>query len=159
MPDGYGVPETAEGQLSWATIEEKLRAATEFWMATTRPDGRPHVVPRWGAWVDGHFYYDGSPQTRHVQNLLRNPNTVLHLESGTDVTILEGESRQSEPVALELGTRIAAEFSRKYKEKGYEPEPSAWSGPDAGGLCVFTPRKALAWTSFPSDATRFSFRA
>jgi hypothetical protein len=157
MPDGYGVPESAEGQLNWEQMEERLHAATEFWLATTRPDGRPHVVPRWGAWLDGRFYYDGSPQTRHARNIVRNPAAVLHLESGTDVLIIEGESRPSEPVPLELGTRIAAEFGRKYGAKGYAPEPAAWSGPDAGGLCVFTPKKALAWTTFPSDATRFTF--
>lgn len=157
MPDGYGVPESDEGLLSWEHVEQRLLAATEFWLATTRPGGRPHVVPRWGAWLDGHFYYDGSPQTRHVRNIVKNPNAVLHLESGTDVVIIEGESRPSEPVSLELGARIAAEFRRKYGAKGYEPEDSAWSGPDAGGLCVFTPRKALAWANFPADVTRFTF--
>ena len=157
MPDGYGVPETAEGQLAWAHVEERLAAATEFWMATVRPDGRPHVVPRWGAWLDGRFYYDGSPETRHARNLVTNPATVLHLESGTDVVILEGQSRASDPISNELGARIAAEFKRKYAAKGYAPEDSSWSGEGAGGLCVFTPSKAMAWANFPADVTRFRF--
>lgn len=157
FPEGYGVPESEEGQLPWSHVEERLRSATEFWMATTRPDGRPHVVPRWGAWLDGAFWYDGSPETRHARNLVHNPATVLHLESGTDVVILEGESRRSEPVGGELGERISAEFKRKYAAKGYEPGPDSWSGADAGGLCVFRPRKAMAWSNFPSDATRFTF--
>lgn len=157
FPEGYGVPENDEGQLPWSHVEERLNAATEFWLATTRPDGRPHVVPRWGVWLDGAFYYDGSPETRHARNIVRNPNTVLHLESGTDVVILEGEARPSEPVSGELGERIAAEFKRKYAAKGYEPGADSWSGPGAGGLCVFRPRKAMAWSSFPADATRFSF--
>ena len=24
-----------------------------------RPDGRPHAMPIWGAWVDGHWYVEG----------------------------------------------------------------------------------------------------
>ena len=157
MPDGYGIPETSEGLLTWEQVESKLLAATEFWMATVRSSGTPHVVPRWGAWLDGHFYYDGSPETLHARNIVKNPATVLHLESGTDVVILEGASRPSEPITIELGRRIAAEFKRKYGAKGYAPEDDAWCGEGAGGLCVFTPDKGLCWTSFPTDATRFRF--
>ncbi|HEX5616142.1 MAG TPA: pyridoxamine 5'-phosphate oxidase family protein, partial [Acidimicrobiia bacterium] len=60
MPEGYGVPETDNGLLDWATIEARLVASQQYWMATVRPDGRPHVVPRWGVWLDGGLYYDGS---------------------------------------------------------------------------------------------------
>jgi hypothetical protein len=158
MPDGYGIPEDADGLLTWEHVERRLRDATEYWMATTRPDGRPHVVPRWGVWVDGAFHYDGSPTTRHAQNLRTNASTVLHLESGTDVVILEGSSRPAEPVdSAALGQRLSAEFARKYGEKGYRPGPDSWSGADAGGLSIFRPAKALAWTQFPTDCTRFTF--
>lgn len=157
MPDGYGVPETTDGLLEWATVEARLETATEFWLATTRPDGRPHVVPRWGAWLDGRFWYDGSPMTRHARNLAGNPACALHLESGTDVVILEGRSEPSAPVAGELGQRLSDAFATKYRDRGYAPAPDAWAGDDAGGLAVFTPRTGLAWTDFPSDVTRFHF--
>ncbi len=48
VPDSYGVPDTDDGVLDWSVVEERLRSSTEYWMATTRADGRPHVVPRWG---------------------------------------------------------------------------------------------------------------
>jgi hypothetical protein len=35
--------------------------------------------------------------------------------------------------------------------------PDSWEGPDAGGLRVFTPLKAIAWFDFPTDVTRFRF--
>jgi hypothetical protein len=156
VPDGYGVTEDGP-YLPWADVEDWLLEATEYWLATTRPDGRPHVVPRWGVWLDDRFWYDGSPQTRHARNLRANPACALHLESGTTVTIIEGESRPSEPIQGDLGERLSAEYGRKYQRLGYAPEPDAWSDPAAGGMCVFTPTKGLAWSKFPDDMTRYVF--
>ena len=157
MPDGYGVPETAHGTLTWPRVVERLEASKQYWMATTRPDGRPHVVPRWGAWLDGCLYYDGSPDTVHVRNIVANPSCVLHLEDGWQSVIVEGRAAPAQPPGLELGARIAAAIGGKYSEQGYEPEPDAWEGEDAGGLVVFTPSKAMAWFDFPADVTRFTF--
>ncbi len=157
MPDGYGVPGDDVGLLSWSDVEARLIDAPQYWMATTRPDGRPHVVPRWGVWLDGRLWYDGAPTTVHVRNLQKNPACTLHLENGWRAVIIDGSSRQADPPGKELGGRLSAAFSRKYHERGYEPEPDAWEGPDAGGLLVFTPAKALAWFDFPNDATRFHF--
>lgn len=157
MPAGYGVPETTEGLLAWSHVEVRLVNATEYWLATTRPDGRPHVVPRWGVWLDDAFFYDGSPTTRHARNLAENSACALHLESGTDVVILEGLSGPSAPVGAEFGARLAAAFGRKYSEQGYTPAADAWSDEIAGGLRVFRPGIGLAWTDFPADVTRFHF--
>lgn len=156
VPDGYGVNE--EGPyLQWDDVEDWLVEATEYWLATTRPDGRPHVVPRWGVWLDEKFWYDGSPETRHARNLAANPACALHLESGTTVTIVEGQSFPSEPITGELGERLAAEYGRKYEKLGYAPGPDAWSGEDAGGMRVLTPKTAIAWSKFPTDMTRYRF--
>lgn len=157
MPEGYGVPTSDEGLLEWPAIEARLVEALHYWMATTRPDGRPHVVPRWGVWLDGHLYYDGSPETLHARNARANSACTLHIGDGKEAIILDGRTGPSEPVVGELGERISAEIRRKYAEAGYSPEPDAWSGPEAGGLMVFTPAKALAWFAFPTDLTRFGF--
>ena len=52
MPDGYGLPTSDDGLLEWSAVQGRLVEELHYWMATTRPDGRPHVVPRWGAWLD-----------------------------------------------------------------------------------------------------------
>ena len=157
MPAGYGVPPGKKGQLDWPQVVERLVAAPQYWMATTRSDGRPHVVPRWGAWLDGHLWYDGSPETIHAKNLTANPACVLHLEDGWKTVIVEGTSRRAQPPGPDLGSRIAAAFAEKYRAKGYAPEADAWDGADAGGLLQFTPIKAMAWFDFPKDVTRFTF--
>ncbi len=156
VPDGYGI-DVKGPYLEWAEVEERLVEATEYWMASTRPDGRPHVVPRWGVWLDDRFWYDGSPDTRHALNLEENPACALHLESGTTVTIVEGRSLRSEAIVGELGQRLSVEYARKYRAAGYAPEADAWSGEIAGGMRVFTPEKAIAWSVFPTDMTRFAF--
>lgn len=160
LPPGYLPQEVLDGPdtfLDWTDVERQLIDALHYWMATTRPDGRPHVVPRWGAWLGGRLFYDGSPETVHARNLAANPACTLHLGDGREATIVDGTSGPSEPLTADGGAPIAAEIGRKYGELGYAPEPDAWSGPDAGGLMVFTPAKALAWYDFPNDLTRFRF--
>ncbi|RKS75616.1 pyridoxamine 5'-phosphate oxidase [Motilibacter peucedani] len=156
MPEGYGLPGTTDGLLDWAQVEARLVAATHYWLASVRPDGRPHVVPRWGVWVDGRFWYDGAPTTVHARNLTGNPACTLHLESGAEAVIVEGTSSPARADADPLGARLAEAFA-KYAAMGYSPGPDSWSGEDGGGLRVLVPRRALAWFSFPADATRFSF--
>jgi len=156
FPAGYGLPSSTEGLLTWSDVEARLVAATSYWLATVRPDGRPHVVPRWGVWLDGRFWYDGAPSTVHARNLTANPACSLNLESGTEAVIVEGSSAPTRAPAETLGARIAAAFV-KYHDLGYCPAADAWAGEDGGGLRVLTPHRALAWFSFPTDATRFRF--
>ena len=79
FPDGYGLPETDDGLLEWAAVETRLVGSKHYWLATVRPDGRPHLIPRWGVWVDDAFYYDGSSTTRHARNAEGNPACSLSL--------------------------------------------------------------------------------
>lgn len=156
FPDGYGLPDSDDGLLEWARLREHLVASKHYWLATVRPDGRPHVIPRWGVWLDDRFWYDGSPTTRHARNLEHNPHVTLNLENGWEAVIVEGVSEPTRADADGLGARLAAAFG-KYAADGYSPEPSAWAGDDGGGLRVLTPATAMAWFSFPTDATRFTF--
>jgi hypothetical protein len=156
FPEGYGLPTDTEGLLPWASVEARLVAATAYWLVTVRPDGTPHVVPRWGVWLDGRFWYDGAPTTRHARNLTVNGACSLHLESGTEVVIVDGRSTPARATAQALGARLAVAFE-KYHPLGYRPEADSWDRADGGGLHMLTPQRALAWFSFPTDATRFHF--
>ena len=45
--------------MPWAEATRRLtedRSST-FWLATARPDGRPHVVPVWAVWLDDALYF------------------------------------------------------------------------------------------------------
>ncbi len=156
VPEGYGLPEGSDGLLTWAEVETRLRAAHHYWLSSVRPDGTPHAVPRWGVWLDGRFWYDGAPTTRHTRNVEQNPAVTLTLESGTEVVIVEGDSVATRAEPDPLGARLSEAFT-KYQASGYAPGPDAWAGVDGGGLRVITPRRAMAWFSFPTDCTRFRF--
>jgi nitroimidazol reductase NimA-like FMN-containing flavoprotein (pyridoxamine 5'-phosphate oxidase superfamily) len=153
MPDGYGVPENDDRLLDWSWATERLTTAKNFWFSTTRPDGRPHAMPAWGAWLDGAFYFDGSPETRRMRNLAQNPAISIHLESGDEVVILEGQSRETGKPDADLAQRLAAELARKYGPT-YEPGTDTW---DHGGLYELRPRVAFGWSKFPDNVTRWRF--
>lgn len=157
MPEGYGVKEGGH-YVDWVEVEARLVDAIHYWVATSRPDGRPHVVPRWGVWVDDRFWYDGSPSTRHAKNLRTNDACTLHLEDGAAATIVEGRVSRPDPVRGELGEALSTAYKKKYEPLGYAPEPDSWSDGHSGGLLVLTPTKAIAWNSFPGDLTRFGYR-
>ena len=157
MPDGYGVPEIDDGLLPWAWAVERLETARNYWFSTTRPDGRPHAMPAWAVWLDGRLYFEGSPHTRRARNVAANPAIVVHLESGDEVVILEGEAEEAGKPEPSLAERLAAEFTAKYAAThDYRPGPDQW---DRGGLWVIRPRVAFAWSEFPKTVTRWHFPA
>lgn len=152
LPKGY--VDNPVSFVNWEWVAAQLTESKNYWLCSVRPDGRPHVVPRWGAFIDNKFYYDGSPETRHARNILENPNVSLHLESGEKAIILEGISQPVEKPKPEFANRLAEEIGRKYSSSGYAPKPSQW---DEGGLYVFAPRQCIAWTVFFENPTKFEF--
>lgn len=145
IPSEYGVPKTMKGTLSWSHVVEHMAASRNYWVATARPDGRPHVMPVWGVWVDSTLYFGGAQNTRWSRNLAENPQVAVHLESGDEVIILEGSvSRITDPKHPLVKTIDAA-----YKAKYGMPH----------GIPFWTlhPHVVFAWTKFLTDATRWIF--
>jgi hypothetical protein len=87
---GYGIRPDGEGILPWSFVDERMANARNYWVATTRPDGRPHAMPLSGVWIDGSFCFGTGPGSRKARNLAENPHLVVHSESGDEVVILEG---------------------------------------------------------------------
>lgn len=149
-PTSYAFSSDGAGKLPWAHAEERLEGAHVYWIATTRPDGRAHVSPLWGTWVDGALYLDGHPQTTWARNLRANPAASIHLESGSDVVILEC-SVEDINTDEDLGTRIVAAWHDKYGK--LDPDPVG------SGIFRFRPDIARAWSeSSLTDGTRWEFR-
>ena len=147
MPKHYEIAKSGAALLPWSEVSTRLEQATNYWLATTMPDGRPHVTPVWGAWVDQTFYFDGIYTARWAQNLAANAAMSIHLESGTDVVIVDGVGDDSTPNA-EVCARIVASWTAKYGR--LIPDPST-------GMYRLRPRSIRAWSRFPHDATRWRF--
>jgi hypothetical protein len=156
IPNGYGVPKSRKGLLSWGHARQRLEDALVYWLATANAEGEPHAVPVWGVWLDDRLYFDGGPDTRHMRNVAANPRIVVHLEDGNDVVIVEGTAGAASVPDPPLTARVAEGYGAKYGGMGYAPKPDAWDG---GGLWLVRPQRAFAWAGFPKDVTRFSFEA
>ena len=159
MPDGYGLPTTDDGLLPWSYAEQRLTQSKNYWVCSVRPDGRPHSVPVWAAWVDGALYYDGAPDTIHNRNIIVNPNVSVHLEDGAQVVIFEGVVQAIAKPERALAERVAEVFRGKYADSGYAPQADQWDSSGPGGLYVIKPKRVLAWTKFPTDCTRWTFKS
>jgi general stress protein 26 len=147
---GYGVPASEDGMLPWSWAAERLEKARNYWVTTTRPDGRPHSMPVWGIWLDGAFYFGSGRNSAKSRNLAANPAIVVHLESGDETVILEGLAESVLDEALEQ--RVDEVYGAKYD---FTPDSSGESDP----WFVVRPERAYAWTerSYPSSATQFDF--
>ncbi len=149
LPASYGVPVSTEGMLSWSYVTQRLEQARHYWVATTRPDGRPHVVAVWGVWIDDAFYFGGAPTTRWVRNVGTHPSVALHLEDAEQVIIVEGKVKGCVPDS-HLATRLATASAAKYAVLSDSSEATE-------GILCLRPQLVLAWTHFPDDATRWRF--
>jgi hypothetical protein len=150
VPESYGLGAATPGELlPWATVEGWIEASRNYWVCTTRPDSRPHAKPVWGVWLEGMVLFSTHDESVTGRNLLRDPRLVVHLESGDEVAILEGEARRLD--RSELLLPYADAYERKYD---FRPDPSRQSPPWS-----LTPAKVLSWSEpeFPQSATRWSF--
>ena len=111
MP-GYDLPKSTKGLLSWKWAEQRLRRSRNYWLATVRPEGRPHVMPVWGLWLDGVFYFSTGRQSRKSRNLEENARCVICTEKTEEAVILEGVAR--EVPGRSLRQKFLALYERKY---------------------------------------------
>lgn len=116
--------------LDWAWVDSQLEAAGTYWVVA-RTAGHPHPRPVWGLWHRQRLLLSiGTPVT--VRALSSDPVITVHLESGTEVVVLEGlaEGSAADP-------EVIAEYDRKYD---WTYDIAAY-----GPLTVVIPSAILAW--------------
>jgi nitroimidazol reductase NimA-like FMN-containing flavoprotein (pyridoxamine 5'-phosphate oxidase superfamily) len=116
---------------------ERLTTERNIWLATVRPDGRPHLIPLWFAWHNDLIYICIQPNSVKAQNLIENPLVSLSLEDGNKPLICEGESAV---IPSPYPSAVTAIFKQKYN----------WditTDSDYTQLVAVTPHKWLSWGS------------
>jgi hypothetical protein len=76
----------APGTTTWEEARERLanpEASWTNWLATTRPDGRPHLMPVIAVWIDDAFHFIAGEGTRKARNLAVNDRCVIAIGSRT----------------------------------------------------------------------------
>ena len=74
------------GTTPWALARERLanpEPSRTSWLATVRPDGRPHLMPIIAFWIDGAFHFVVGEGTRKGRNLAADGRCVVAIGSTT----------------------------------------------------------------------------
>jgi PPOX class probable F420-dependent enzyme len=151
MP-GYGVPESLDGALPWSWAHERLQSSRNYWVCTTRPDGRPHAMAVWGALVGNDLYFSTADGSVKARNLDGDPRCTICTERADEAVVLEGRAeRAKDRGAME-------KFAERYRAKYDFPlDLEAPPGP----IWLVKPAKVFAFieheSQFSRTATRWTF--
>jgi pyridoxine/pyridoxamine 5'-phosphate oxidase len=149
MP-AYGLlpADQGSGLKPWSYAEERLQRARNFWISTTRPDGRPHAVPIWALWLQDQLLFSTSERSSKARNLSALPYAVIGSEPADDAIVLEG------PVERVRDSALIRAFVQAYAAK-YAEKMDDFSEP----VYVLRPKLAFAFstTDFTGSATRWTF--
>lgn len=144
----YGIPDSMEeiGLLPWAWAAERLAGSRGYWIATARPDGRPHVAVVWGVWLHDRFFFSTAASSQKARNLAATPACVVCPERADEAITVEGVAERvtdSQTIAT-----FAGAYAAKYQEDANT----------AGVWTVFQVRPSVVF-AFISDAEQFSSTA
>lgn len=145
MP-GYGIRKSKSGLLAWTFISEHMESAHNYWMVSVSPQGRPHTAPVWGLWHEDIFFFSSGKESRKARNWNLNPSATVHLESGDQVVILEGDIEVVDEVKEK---KLLVQLDKLYQKKYDVPFLGL------GNIYRLKLRHALAWREkdFPTSAT------
>ena len=139
-----------------------LDASARYWLATVRPDGRPHAMPIGILWHGARFYFSANADSQKAKNIARDPHCVVTIAApGLDI-VAEGKAVkvQDEAKLQRLADAFGASaggWHPTVKDGAFWHEYSAPSaGPPPWEVYEITPETfyGLA-TAEPYGATRF----
>lgn len=156
MP-GYGLlgPDEGSGLLRWDDVAARFAASHDYWVASRRPDGSPHVMPVWGVWDGRAFWFSSAVPSRKVRNLRAEPRCSVAADDAKDAVILDGVAAVvTEPA--EIATFLAASNAKYSTDYGAD-----FLDPARNAAVRVTPTSgfALLAADFTGSPTRFDFPA
>jgi len=156
----------AKEPVGWQQVSDALAAAELYWLTTVRKDGRPHITPLIGAWVDDGFVFCTGPEEQKAQNLAASAAVAVTTgvntwNDGLDV-VVEGNAERV--TGRQTLTRLADAIREKYRsEWDFRPHDDGFGHTDASGdshiayVYRVPPDKVLAFAKSPHGQTTFRF--
>ena len=117
------------------TSDPRLRNDRNIWLATTRPNGTPHLIPIWFVWVDERFYICTGGDSVKARNLRANSQASVALEDGNRPLIAEC---RAEFLTKPWPRAVVAAFQEKY-DWGIDDDANYDS------VIALAPEKWLSW--------------
>jgi hypothetical protein len=170
LADLYDLP-----LIDWHRVEARLTGGPErlagtggpdnrSWLATTNPDGSPHLTGIGPVYVPGLFYFTTGESTRKGRNLARDPRCTLGVSTDEFDLAVDGEASLVEDSA------VVADMAGRWAAGGWPARVDAtgtaltadYSAPSAGPppwrVYRLTPRQATVVLNVaPGGATRWRF--
>jgi pyridoxine/pyridoxamine 5'-phosphate oxidase len=154
--------------IPWSRALEALevgnkRNETSF-LATTRPDGRPHLAGVGAVWDHGKVYFVSGAGTRKSRNVAQNPSCAISMSlPGIDLVIEGVAERVTDDETLHrLAKRYAdGGWPAKVQDGAFTYDYSAPSaGPPPWDLYAVAPTTVFGvLAAEPGGATRWRFDA
>ena len=151
--------------LPWSRVQAQLEGGAShktYWLATTGPDGRPHIAGVGALWIDERVYFVSGTGTRKSRDLAASPACFISVCLEDIDVVMEGTAaRVTDPTTLD---RVA----KAYAANGWPVEVrdgafvAPYSAPSAGpapwDLYEMVPDAATGVaTAEPHGATRWRF--
>jgi Pyridoxamine 5'-phosphate oxidase len=154
-PDALAAPKDATtGLKPWTWALERLEQSHNYWLATSRPDSRPHLMIVWGIWWHGAFWFSTGLRTRKAKNLFANARCVVATEKSDEAVILEGFAEEIPDRAI--WKQLVEIYNRKY---GGDVGPLL----EGSGSTIFRVKPQVAFAqdehadNFAESVTRWQF--
>ena len=152
----FGDTDTAA---DWQTVRDTLAAAELYWLTTLRADGRPHVTPLVGVWVDEGFVFCTGSEEQKARNLDHHGDVAVTTgvntwKDGLDVVV---EGRAERVTGYEVLRRLADAWREKYDgEWDFNNDDESFDH-QGGPAYVFrvVPTKVIAFAKSPHGQTTF----
>jgi Pyridoxamine 5'-phosphate oxidase len=105
-------PDATTGLKSWPWAVERLQKSHNYWISTSRPDGRPHLMVVWGVWWEDAFWFSTGRRTRKARNIAAQTACAIGTEHADEAVIVEGIAR--EITDQDVWKALAEPYDRKY---------------------------------------------
>jgi nitroimidazol reductase NimA-like FMN-containing flavoprotein (pyridoxamine 5'-phosphate oxidase superfamily) len=152
--------------VGWQQVSDVLAAAELYWLTTVRKDGRPHITPLVGAWVNDSFVFCTGPEEQKAQNLEHSTQVAVTTgvntwQNGLDV-VVEGDAERV--TGRDKLAKLADAIREKYHgDWDFTPDEEGFGHTDSSGAShiahVFRvpPAKVIAFAKSPHGQTTFRF--
>ncbi len=146
------------GALNTVGDRDYADSASRFWIATTRPDGAPHLMAVGIVWDGSRFYLCTGARTQKGRNLAYDPRCMVSIAApGIDIEA-EGEAKIiRDDTELQRIAKLFSDWGPEVRDGAFWHEFSAPSaGPPPWDVYEITPTTIFAVASAePFGATRW----